>query len=203
MRAKTHTHQLLTCEAKVVCFLKIWWRFNEALLNYLESITIGIKPTLIKERRFDDIYVDQAWNVCSPYSYIIKKVYLMFVIHIVDLIALIRCIWSLVCILIYWMVFQQVKMSLLVYWMVFQQVKRLVAVVLNCNKFNQLIYFLIDWFHLSQVKSTDWFGNQPVEFRNSLTIRAVIFEREVFWSFLAQNYFGNSWKLSPSWSFRL
>jgi len=63
-----------------------------------------------------------------------------------------------------------VKMSLLVCWMVFQHVKRFAAVVLNCNKFNQLIYVLIDWFHLSQVKSTDWFENQPVEFRNSLTI---------------------------------
>jgi len=42
------------------------------------------------------------------------------------------------------MVFEQVKMSLLIYSMVFQQVKRLVAVVLNCDLFNQLIYFLID-----------------------------------------------------------
>jgi len=85
---------LLTCEAKVVCILKTWWRFNEALLNYLEVITIGMKPTLMKERRFDDIDVDQGWNMCSPHSYIIKKVYLKFVIHILDLVALIRCIWS-------------------------------------------------------------------------------------------------------------
>jgi len=85
--------RLLTWEAKVVCFLKIWWRFNEALLNYLEAITIGMKPTLMKERRFDDIHVDQGWNLCSPHSYIIKKVYLNFVIHIVDLVALVRCIW--------------------------------------------------------------------------------------------------------------
>jgi len=28
------------------------------------------------------------------------------------------------------------------------------------------------------VKSTNGFENQPVEFRNSLTIKAVIFERE-------------------------
>jgi len=88
------TRHLLTCEAKVVCFLKIGWRFNEALLNYLEVIIIGMKPTLIKERRFDGVHVDQSWNVCSPYSYIIKKVYLKFVINIVDLVALIRCIWS-------------------------------------------------------------------------------------------------------------
>jgi len=52
-------------------------------LNYLEAITIKIKPTLMKERRFDDIYFDQGWNVCSPHGYINKKVYLMFVIHIV------------------------------------------------------------------------------------------------------------------------
>jgi len=68
-------------------------------LNYLEAIIIGIKPTLVKERRFDDIHVDQGRKVCSPHSYIIKKVYLIFVIHIVDLVALIRCIWSLVCLL--------------------------------------------------------------------------------------------------------
>jgi len=61
---------VLTWEAKVVCFLKIWWRLNETLLNYLEAITIGMKPTLMKERRFDDIHDDQGWNVCSPCSYI-------------------------------------------------------------------------------------------------------------------------------------
>ena len=74
--------------------MKIWWRLNEALLNYLETITIEMKPTLMNERRFDDIHVDQGSNVCSLCSYIIKKVYLKFVIHIVDLVALIRCIWS-------------------------------------------------------------------------------------------------------------
>jgi len=68
--------RLLTWEAKVVCFLKIWWRLNEALLNYLEAINIGMKPTLMKERRFDDIHGDQGWNMCSPCNYIIKKVYL-------------------------------------------------------------------------------------------------------------------------------
>jgi len=57
--------RLLTCEAKVVCFLKIWWRFNEALLNNLEVITIGMKPTLMNERRFHGVHVDQGWNVCS------------------------------------------------------------------------------------------------------------------------------------------
>ena len=63
--------QVLTWEAKMVCFLKILWILNEALLNYLEAITIGMKPTLMKERRFDDIHGDQSWNVCSPCSYII------------------------------------------------------------------------------------------------------------------------------------
>jgi len=67
---------MLTWEAKVVYFWKIWWRLNEALLNYLEAITIGMKSTLMKERRLDDIHGDQGWNVCSPCSYIIKKVYL-------------------------------------------------------------------------------------------------------------------------------
>jgi len=38
--------------------------------------------------------IDQGWNVCSPCSYIIKKVYFKFVIHVVDLITLIRCFWS-------------------------------------------------------------------------------------------------------------
>ena len=60
--------RMLTYEAKVVCFLKIWWRFNEALLNYLEAITIRMKPTLMKIRRFDVIHVDQGWNVCSPHG---------------------------------------------------------------------------------------------------------------------------------------
>ena len=55
-----------------------------------------MKPTLMNERRFDGIHVDQGWNVCFPHSYIIRKVYLKFVIHVVDLVALIRCIWSLV-----------------------------------------------------------------------------------------------------------
>jgi len=40
-------------------------------LNYLEAITIGMKPTLIKKMRFDVIHGDQGWNVCSPCSYII------------------------------------------------------------------------------------------------------------------------------------
>jgi len=66
--------ELLAWEAKVVCFLKIWWRLNEALLNYLEAINIGMKSTLMKERRFDDIHGDQGWNVCSPCTYILKKV---------------------------------------------------------------------------------------------------------------------------------
>jgi len=60
-------------------------------LNYLEAITTGMKPTLMKERRFDDIHGDQGWSACSLCSYIIKKVYLLFVIHVVDLKALIRC----------------------------------------------------------------------------------------------------------------
>jgi len=43
---------VLTCEAKVVCLMKIWWSF----LNYLEAIIIGIKPTLMKIKRFDGIH---------------------------------------------------------------------------------------------------------------------------------------------------
>ena len=88
---------MLTCEEKVVFFLKIWWRFNEAFLNYLEVITIGMKPTLMKERRFDDIHVDQGWNMCFPHNYIITKVYLKFVIHFVDLVALID-VFGLCCV---------------------------------------------------------------------------------------------------------
>ena len=122
----------------------------------------------------------------------------MFVIHIVDLVALIWYILSLLCFLICRMVLQHVKMSLLMCWMVFQQVKRLATVVLNYDLFNQFIYFLVDWFHLSKVKSTDWFGNQHVEFRNSLTISAVIFEREVTWSFFSVKLF---WKLRKTLSF--
>ena len=58
-------------------------------MKYLEAITIGMKTKLIKIRRFDGIHVDQGWNVCTPHGYIIKKVDLKFVIHIVDLVALI------------------------------------------------------------------------------------------------------------------
>ena len=61
-----------------------------------------------------------------------------------------------------------------------------------------MIYFLIYWFHLSQVKTTYRFGNQPVEFRNSLTIRAVIFEREDSDHFFSVKLF---WKLVESLSF--
>jgi len=124
---------------------------------------------------------------------IIRKECLMFIIHIVDLVALVRCIWFLLCFLICWNSFQQIKMCRLIYWMDVQQIKRLVVVVLNCDLFNQLIYFLIDWFHLSQVKSTYWFGNQPAEFRNSLTISVVIFKREVTRPFLNAKLFYKPW----------
>jgi len=33
---------------------------NEALLNYRKAINIGMKPTLMKERIFDDIHGDQG-----------------------------------------------------------------------------------------------------------------------------------------------
>jgi len=48
------------------------------------------------------------------------------------------------------------------------------------------------------VKTTYRFGNQPVEFRNSLTIRAVIFEREDSDHFFSVKLF---WKLVESLSF--
>ena len=153
------------------------------------SHCFGIMPSLMKLWRFDGIHVWQALNACPPHGSITRKECLMFVIHIVDLVALVWCIWSLLCSLICWNIFQQVKMCLLICWMVFQLVKRLVVVVLNCDLFNQLIYFLIGWFHLSQVKSTGWFGNQPVEFRNSLTISVVIFEREVTRPFFSAKLF--------------
>ena len=146
--------------------------------------------------RFDDIQVAQALNACPPHGSIIRKECLMFVIHFVDFVALVRCIWSLLCFLICWNVFQQVKRCLLICWMDFQQVKRLATIVLNCDLFNQLIYFLIDLFRLSQVKSIDWFVNQLVKFCNSLTISVVIFEREVTWSFLARNCSRNQGNLS-------
>jgi len=48
------------------------------------------------------------------------------------------------------------------------------------------------------VESTDWLENQPVEFLNSLTIRAVFFEREVRRPFLSAKSF---WKPGNSLSF--
>jgi len=52
--------RLFTWEAKVVCFLKIWWILNKALLNYLQAITIGMKATLMEKRIFDDTHIDQG-----------------------------------------------------------------------------------------------------------------------------------------------
>jgi len=46
-------------------------------------------PTLMKLRRFDGIHVDQVLNACPPHGLIIRREYLMFVIHMVDLVALI------------------------------------------------------------------------------------------------------------------
>jgi len=73
--------------------------------------------TLMKLRRFYGTYVEQALNTCPPHESIIRKECLMFVIHIVDLVALVKCIWSLLCFLICWNIFQQVKMCLLICWM--------------------------------------------------------------------------------------
>jgi len=44
------------------------------------------------------------------------------------------------------------------------------------------------------VKSTNLFGNQLVEFRNNLTISAVIFEREVPRPFFTTKLFWKPWK---------
>ena len=74
---------MLTCKAKVVCLVKIWWSF----LKYLEVITIGIKLTLMKIRRFDGIHVDHVLNAHHSHGLIIRREYLMFVIHIVDIVA--------------------------------------------------------------------------------------------------------------------
>ena len=46
-------------------------------------------PTLMKIRIFDGINVDQVLNVCPSHGLIIRREYLMFVIHMVDLVALI------------------------------------------------------------------------------------------------------------------
>jgi len=45
--------------------------------------------TLMKLWRFDVIHVEQALNACPPHGSIIRKECLMFVIHIVDLVALV------------------------------------------------------------------------------------------------------------------
>jgi len=46
-------------------------------------------PSLMKLWRFDVIYVEQALNACTPHGSIIRKECLMFIIHIVDLVALV------------------------------------------------------------------------------------------------------------------
>ena len=48
------------------------------------------------------------------------------------------------------------------------------------------------------MKSIDWFENQPVKFRNSLTIRVVFFEREIRRPFLSAK---SLWKPGNSLSF--
>jgi len=48
--------------------------------------------TLMKLWRFDGIHVEQALNACPQHGSIIRKECLMFVIHMVDLVALVWCI---------------------------------------------------------------------------------------------------------------
>jgi len=53
------------------------------------SHCFGFMPTLMKLWRFDSIHVEQPLNACLPHESIIRKERLMFVIHIVDLVALV------------------------------------------------------------------------------------------------------------------
>jgi len=46
-------------------------------------------PALMKIRRFEGIHVDQVFNACPPHGLIIRREYLIFVIHFVDLGALV------------------------------------------------------------------------------------------------------------------
>jgi len=63
--------RLLTWETKVICFLKIWWRLNEAFFELSWSHYHWNEAYIDEERRFDVNHVDQGWNVCSPFSCII------------------------------------------------------------------------------------------------------------------------------------
>jgi len=109
-------HSMLTSEAWMLCFMKIWWSFIELTWSHY----FGFMPTLMKLWRFDVIHVEQALNVCPPHGSIIRKECLMLIIHIVDLVALMWCNWSLLCLLICWNIFQHVKMCLLICWMNYQ-----------------------------------------------------------------------------------
>jgi len=95
--------------------LKIWWSFVKVIWRHC----FKIMPTLMKLWRIDVTYVEQALNVCLPYGSIIKKTSLKIVNLFVDHLACIRCIWSLLCFLIYWNLFEHIKMCLLICWMNF------------------------------------------------------------------------------------
>jgi len=62
---------LLTYEAWMVCYLKIWWNFVEVTWSHC----FGIMPTLKELWRLDVVRVDQALYACPLYGSIIGKDY--------------------------------------------------------------------------------------------------------------------------------
>jgi len=96
---------LISCLDKIVDMWSLYGVFHEDLMKLCWT---NLKPllwnhtTLVELWRFDIIHVEQTLNMCPPHESIIRKECLMFVIHIVDLVALVWCIWSLLCFLICW-----------------------------------------------------------------------------------------------------
>jgi len=96
----------------------------------------------------------------------------------------------------------------------FNMLKGLQYIVSGMNAFSQLNYFSIDWFHLSQVKSTDCTKNLINWFHLNQTIYVVfsrvelqiwVFEHETLSSFsgkLSPKHSCNSWFEDLNWSWR-
>jgi len=122
--------------------LKIWWR-------YINSLHWNMLETWLNWWCCEDLMFHVLFKprVCAISRLLMKKTSLKIGAHSVDHLPFYRCIGSYWCLLIFWIVFQLVKWFLLICWMTYV--------------FYQLIYFLIDWFHVMwnqqlNEKSTCW-----------------------------------------------
>jgi len=61
--------QVLTCVAGIVCYLKIWWSFDEGTWSHC----LGTMLILMKLWRFDVTQAKQALYACPLYGSIMEK----------------------------------------------------------------------------------------------------------------------------------